>query len=241
MFFPGGQALSHEEIHECHRRLDRFWKQKEAAWAVRKMRLSFAAFSQWFIATINGLIQDRAGFVQSVAVDNADAFEQEIDASRALAVSQRDDAVRSMAARADEVIKHVSTRKLTRSRVNNQPSVSEKSDVSHVSDLHTSTRSPSNATDAAVRFHPSDRFDPVLSKFEGTPDDRKTSVTTSPLNPLRHDDSPAVAVDTTLLPSLALTADASSSSPGLVAAGRKTLDETNMMYMLLCSNLQHAI
>ena len=220
-FFPGGQALSYQEINECHRRLDRFWKQKEARWAVKKLRLNFAAFSQWFIVTTNELMQDRVGFVQSVTIDDLDIFEQQIDATRALAVSQRDNNVRSMVARADEVNKHVSERKLKRYRSEKtQSSISGKSDVS---DLNTSTHGSPNANGTAARFHPSDRFNPMLPMIDSVSEEQKTTPTSSHR---RLDASSTVAGDTTLLPSIALTMNASSSSsPEPVPVPAGTVEE----------------
>ena len=207
-FFPGGEALSHYEINECHRRLDRFWKEKEASWAVKKLRLNFATFSQWFLVTVNELMQDRTGFVQMITINDADAFEEKIKESRALAVSQRDDAVRSMVARADEVNKHLIDRKVKRARSERNQITSEKSDVS---DLNTSTRGIPVSTHVH-RFHPTERerFDPVLSKFA---EEQKTITTTPPSNDVH-----------TILPrSVAWTpVDGSSSSPGPVAGGTRT-------------------
>lgn len=199
-FFPGGQALTHCEINECHRRLDRFWKEKEAAWAVKKLRLNFATFSQWFLVTTNELMQDRAGFVQMISIYDADAFEEKIKESRALAVSLRDDAVRSMVARAEEVNKHLIDRKTKRARSERNQITSEKSDVS---DLNTSTRGSIPMMSTHVhRFHPTEGFEPVLSRFS---EEQKTNMnmTTPPSNDvhLHPPHSPPTVTTTSSRPS----------------------------------------
>ena len=262
--------------------------------------------------------KDRPGFVQ--VFNNADDFEQKLHASRVLAVSQRDDAVRSMVsqsvsqsvinthnittplrprdlilicllypfippprpsprrfihisypfrppplssspqvAHADEIHKHLSERKSKRTASEkNQSYLASISGKSDVSDLNTSTRglpkdnhnananlnaiaiaSASGTTGSGAflrHHHTSERFDPMLSKYEGIHEEHKTTVTTPPSNHhhSRYDASPTVAGTvapdrpdpTALRPSLARTTardDAASTSPGPVSAGRTIL------------------
>ena len=102
-FFPGECPLSHEEINEYSRRLERWWKSKQAAWGVEKLRLNYAVFSHWFTVHTQELIIDRAGFVRVLSENEMESFEQEMENSKQHAVQERKSDVQAMVQLSEQI------------------------------------------------------------------------------------------------------------------------------------------
>jgi len=63
-FVPGGTAMVADEVTEMNRRLELWWRQKEGAWGVQKLRVDFTAFERWFSLCMEELMRDRVNFVR---------------------------------------------------------------------------------------------------------------------------------------------------------------------------------
>jgi len=75
-FYPGGTAMTADEVAEVKRRLELWWLQNDAAGGVQRLRVDFTAFEGWFSPCMEDLVRDRANFVRDATRhrDHGDVF-----------------------------------------------------------------------------------------------------------------------------------------------------------------------
>lgn len=135
--------------------MERWWKSKQAAWAVEKLRLNFAVFSHWFTVHTHELVLDREGFVKAMSEKELESLERQMETNKQHAVHERQSDVQAMVQLSEQI--NVETDKIRKKAtptltpiVRTPSTISPAYSTSRTPPLGTSTRPLPSIKEAAV-------------------------------------------------------------------------------------------